>query len=133
MYTTWAKNRQRWAELHALYDGAAETARENPRLFGRLLAAGSVSETEAAVLSTNFADILAEQPAVTRAVISLTVEGYNDTDIADELNITHAAVPMRKTRFCKALYDAARERRIWIPEQLHTKADARRRTQRGAA
>ncbi|KOV97436.1 hypothetical protein ADK65_25715 [Streptomyces sp. NRRL B-1140] len=133
VYTTWAKNRQRWAELHALYDGAEETARENPRLFGRLLAAGSVSETEAAVLSTNFADILAEQPAVTRAVISLTIEGYNDTDIADELNITHAAVRMRKTRFRKALYDAARERRIWIPEQLHIKAGTRRRTQRGAA
>ncbi|MET9744718.1 hypothetical protein ABZZ92_03265 [Streptomyces ardesiacus] len=40
---------------------------------------------------------------------------------------------MRKTRFRNALYGAARERRIWIPEQLHTKAGIRRRSPRGAA
>ncbi|MFD5017156.1 hypothetical protein [Streptomyces chartreusis] len=45
----------------------------------------------------------------------------------------HSAVRMRKTRFRIALYDAARQQRIWIPEQLHTKAGARRRPQRGAA
>ncbi|MEU9992892.1 hypothetical protein AB0E10_40160 [Streptomyces sp. NPDC048045] len=56
-----------------------------------------------------------------------------DTEIVDTLHITHSAVRMRMTRFRKALYAAARERRIWIPEQLHTKAGARRRTGRGAA
>ncbi|MGW3209042.1 hypothetical protein [Streptomyces sp. NPDC001135] len=63
----------------------------------------------------------------------MTVEGYVDTEIADALNITHAAVRMRKTRFRGVLYDAARERRIWIPEQLHTKAGTHLRKQRGAA
>lgn len=133
VYTTWAKNRQRWAEQHALYDGSEEAARENPKLFGHLLTAAYLSEPEAAVLSTNFEDILKEQPAITQAVVLMTIEGYVDTEIADTLNITHAAVRMRKTRFRSALYDAAREQRIWIPEQLHTKAGTRRRTQRGAA
>ncbi|WP_267893886.1 hypothetical protein [Streptomyces sp. RTd22] len=40
---------------------------------------------------------------------------------------------MRKTRFRTALYKAARERRIWIPEQLHTQASVRTKTKRGAA
>ncbi|MFE6946050.1 hypothetical protein [Streptomyces chartreusis] len=130
VYTTWAKDRQQWAEHHALYDGSEETVRE---LFGPLVAAGDLSEPEAAVLSTNFEDILGEQSAVTQAVVRMTVEGYVDTEIADTLSISHSAVRMRKTRFRNALYDAARQQRIWIPEQLHTKAGARRRTQRGAA
>ncbi|MDX3458707.1 hypothetical protein PV396_43450 [Streptomyces sp. ME02-8801-2C] len=133
VYTAWAKKRLEWAEQHALYDGSEEAALDNPKLFGRLLEVGYLSEPEAAVLSTNFEDILNEQPAVTQAVIRRTVEGYVDTEIADMLHITHAAVRMRKTRFRNALYDAARERRIWIPEQLHTKASARHRSQRGAA
>ncbi|WP_331753569.1 hypothetical protein OIA45_40745 (plasmid) [Streptomyces chartreusis] len=46
----------------------------------------------------------------------------------DALQLTHAAVRKRK-----ALYDAAREGRIWIPEQLHTKAGTRRRQQHPGA
>ncbi|MFD5848263.1 hypothetical protein [Streptomyces chartreusis] len=133
VYTTWARNRQRWAEQHALYDGSEEAALANPKLFGSLLAAGYLSEPEAAVLSTNFEDILNEQPLVTQAVVRMTIDGYVDTEIADALNITHAAVRMRKTRFRSVLYDAAREQRIWIPQQLHTKAGARHRFLRGAA
>ncbi|WP_432154991.1 hypothetical protein [Streptomyces tricolor] len=133
VYTRWAKNRQEWAKQHALYDGSEEAAHANPKLFGPLLEAGYLSEPEAAVLSTNFEDILNEQPPVTQAVIRMTVEGYVDTEIADALHITHGAVRMRKTRFRGVLYDAARERRIWIPEQLHTKAGARHGKQRGAA
>lgn len=62
----------------------------------------------------------------------MVVDGHVDAEIADALHLTHAAVRMRKTRFRKALYGAAREGRIWIPEQLHTKAGTRRQ-QRGAA
>ncbi|MFJ6706877.1 MULTISPECIES: hypothetical protein [unclassified Streptomyces] len=133
VYTTWAKDRQEWADQHALYDGSEEAALNNPKLFGPLLEAGHLSEDDAARLTTNFEDILGEQPSVTQAVIRLTTQGYVDTEIAETLRITHSAVRMRKTRFRKALYAAARERRIWIPEQLHTKAGARRRTERGAA
>jgi hypothetical protein len=133
VYTRWAKNRQEWAKMHALYDGSEEAAHANPTLFGPLLEAGYLSEPEAAVLSTNFEDILREQPPLTQAVIGMVIEGFTDTDIADGLRLTHAAVRMRKARFRKALYDAAREGRIWIPEQLHTKAGTRNRQQRGVA
>ncbi|CQR59479.1 hypothetical protein [Streptomyces leeuwenhoekii] len=92
-----------------------------------------LSEPEAAVLSTNFEDILREQPPLTLAAIGMVIERFTDTDIADGLRLTQEAVRMRKSRFRKALYDAARKRRIRIPEQLHTKAGARRRAQRGAA
>jgi DNA-directed RNA polymerase specialized sigma24 family protein len=78
-------------------------------------------------------DILREQPPLTQAVIGMVIEGFTDIDISEELRLTHAAVRIRKTRFRKALYDAAREGRIWIPEQLHTKAGTRNRQQRGAA
>jgi hypothetical protein len=133
VYTRWAKDRQQWAKQHALYDGSEEAAHAHPKLFGPLLQAGYLSEPEAAVLSTNFEDILNEQPPVTQAVIRMTVEGYADTEIADALRLTHAAVRMRKTRFRSVLYDAARQRRIWLPEQLHTSTGNRHRKQRGAA
>ncbi|MEW2290223.1 hypothetical protein [Streptomyces sp. NPDC047841] len=73
---------------------------------------------------------LGEQPSITQVVVRMTVEGYVDTEIADALDITHAAVRMRKTRFRGVLYESARERRIWIPDQLHTKAGARHGKQR---
>ncbi|MFJ3673936.1 hypothetical protein ACIPSE_46630 [Streptomyces sp. NPDC090106] len=133
VFTRWANERRDYAKMHALYDGSEETAHENPVLFGPLLEASMVSEPEAAVLSTDFEDILREQPALTQAVIAMVIEGYVDTEIADELHLTHAAVRMRKTRFRKALYDGARQGRIWIPEQLHSKAGTRRGAQRGAA
>ncbi|MFE5819969.1 hypothetical protein ACFQ6S_42025 [Streptomyces sp. NPDC056479] len=85
------------------------------------------------MLSTNFEEILGEQSAVAQAVIRMPVEGYVDTEIADTLSISHSAVRMRTTRFGNALYDAVRHQRNWIPEQLHTKASASHRTQRGAA
>ncbi|MFF0016225.1 hypothetical protein [Streptomyces sp. NPDC005374] len=44
VYTRWAKNRQEWAQMHALYDGSEEAAHANPGLFGPLLEAGSLSE-----------------------------------------------------------------------------------------
>ncbi|MEU9191129.1 hypothetical protein AB0D14_42900 [Streptomyces sp. NPDC048484] len=122
-----------WAAQHALYGGSEEAALDNPKLFDRLQEVSYLSEPEAAVLSTNCEDILNEQPVVTQAVIRRTVEGYVDAEIAYMLHITHAAVQMRKARFRNALYDAARERRVWIPEQLHTKAGARHRSQRGGA
>jgi hypothetical protein len=99
VYTRWAKDRQDWAQVHALYDGSEEAAYANPGLFGPLLEAGHLSEPEAAVLSTNFEDILREQPPLTQAVIGMVVEGFVDTEIADALHMTHAAVRMRKTRF----------------------------------
>ncbi len=78
-------------------------------------------------------EILDEQALATQAVVRLTVMGFGDAEIADKLNLSHGAVRMRKTRFRTALYKAARERRIWIPEQLHTQASVRTKTKRGAA
>ncbi|MEV6582948.1 hypothetical protein AB0M92_32850 [Streptomyces sp. NPDC051582] len=40
------------------------------------------------------------------------------------LKISYGAVRMRKTRFWGVLYQAARDRRSWIPKQLHTKTTA---------
>ncbi|QDI73004.1 hypothetical protein CD934_33180 [Streptomyces calvus] len=91
-----------------------------------------LSESEAAALSTNVEELLSEQPPLTQAVIGMVIERFTDTGIADGLRLPHAAVWMRKARLRKALYGAAREWRIWTPEQLH-KAGARRRAQRGAA
>lgn len=122
-----------WAEQHALYACPAQSAYEVPGMFGLLQTANFLSEPEAVVFTTNFEDILDEQPPETQAVVRMTVDGYSDTEIADALDLTHGAVRTRKYRFRNALYDAARDRRIWIPEQLHTKAGTRHRQQRGAA
>lgn len=129
-YVRWAQQRVAWARLHAVYDFTEAAANEAG--IGGLLRAASY-EIDSEVLSTNFEDILDEQAPETQAVVRLTVMGFPDTEIADLLRLTHATVRARKTRFRKALYQAARERRIWIPEQLHTSAPSRRHNQRGAA
>ncbi|MBT2453117.1 hypothetical protein J7F03_40090 [Streptomyces sp. ISL-43] len=65
-------------------------------------------------------------------MVRLTVAGFTDTEIAGRLETTHGAMRNRKTLFRKALYQAARERRIWIPKQLHT-ATAKNASQQGTA
>ncbi|MEU9271970.1 hypothetical protein AB0E04_42190 [Streptomyces sp. NPDC048251] len=64
-------------------------------------------------------ELLDAQPAETRAVVRLTCEGYADGEIADRLKSTPGAVRTRRYRFKKVLYQAASERKIWIPAQLH--------------
>ncbi|MEV7445732.1 hypothetical protein AB0O22_32125 [Streptomyces sp. NPDC091204] len=133
-YLRWAKARLKWAQLHALCDFAGETLDGGRGILGLLQAPGYLAEPEAIVLSNNFEDILNEQTPQTQAVIALTIYGLGDTEIADTLKITHGAVRSRKTRFRNTLYQAAQERRIWIPAQLHTKAKtAHDKQQAGAA
>ncbi|MEU5069087.1 hypothetical protein AB0G95_34170 [Streptomyces virginiae] len=122
-YLKWVEARIKWAKLHALRDFGEETPGGAGGILGLLRAPGYLAEPESMVFTTNFEDILAEQTSQTQAVIGLTVRGFVDTEIADTLKITHGAVRSCKTRFRKALYQAAREQRIWIPEQLHTKAN----------
>ncbi|OKJ48638.1 hypothetical protein AMK27_38380 [Streptomyces sp. CB02009] len=122
-YLKWARARVRWAELHKLSDFGEETPGGTGGILGLLQAPGYLAEPEAIVLTNNFEDILAEQTSQTQAVVGMTIHGFVDTEIADTLKITHGAVRSCKTRFRKALYQAARERRIWIPAQLHTKAN----------
>lgn len=116
-YVRWAKERVAWARLHTAYDFTEDAANEAG--IGRLLQATSY-EIESEVLPTNFEDILAEQAPETQAVVRLTVMGCSDTEIAERLKLPHTTVRKRRSRFRTALYQAARERRIWIPEQLHT-------------
>ncbi|MGW7459980.1 hypothetical protein [Streptomyces sp. NPDC054797] len=122
-YLRWVKARLKWAQLHALCDFGEETPGGGRGILGLLQAPGYLAEPEAIVLSNNFEDILNEQTPQTQAVINLTIYGLVDTEIADTLKITHGAVRSCKTRFRNALYQAASERRIWIPAQLHTKAN----------
>ncbi|MEU2969868.1 hypothetical protein ABZ687_33455 [Streptomyces ardesiacus] len=129
-YVRWARQRVSWARLHAVYDFTEDAANEAG--IGGLLQATSY-EIDSEVFSTNFEDILEEQAPHTQAVVRLTAMGFPDTEIAERLNLTTAAVRQRRSRFRTALYQAARERRIWIPEQLHTKAVSRGHNQRGAA
>ncbi|WP_371638815.1 hypothetical protein [Streptomyces virginiae] len=106
-------------------------ARHPDVLAGLLQASGYLAEHETFV--TVFEKILDEQKWETRAVIQLTIDGYSDTEIADKLKITNAAVRMRRSRFRGVVYQAARERRIRIPEQLHTKAKINRAKQQAGA
>ncbi|MFF8392700.1 hypothetical protein [Streptomyces sp. NPDC016172] len=129
-YVRWARQRVSWARLHAVYDFTEEAGNEAG--IGGLLQAASY-EIESEVFSTGFEDILEEQAPETQAVVRLTVMGFPDTEIAERLKLTSAAVRKRRSRFRTALYQAARERRIRIPEQLHTQAVSRRQNQRGAA
>ncbi|MFI6359084.1 RNA polymerase sigma factor [Streptomyces sp. NPDC050743] len=128
-YVRWATQRVKWARLHAVYDFTEDAA--NVAGIGGLLQATSY-EIESEALSTDFEDILDEQAPATQAVVRLTVMGFPDAEIAERLNLTHANVRQRRSRFRTALYQAAREHRIWIPEQLHTKAVSRPQ-KRGAA
>ncbi|MEV6653881.1 hypothetical protein [Streptomyces sp. NPDC051219] len=129
-YVRWARQRVSWARLHAVYDFTEDAANEAG--IGGLLQATSY-EIESEVFSTDFEDILEEQAPETQAVVRLTVMGFPDTEIAERLKLTSATVRKRRSRFRTALYQAARERRIWIPGQLHTQAVSRRQNQRGAA
>ncbi|MGW1365031.1 hypothetical protein ACWCQP_47585 [Streptomyces chartreusis] len=128
-YVRWARQRVRWSRLHAVYDFTQDAANEAG--IGGLLRATSY-EIEPEVFSTAFEDILEEQAPETQAVVRLTVMGFPDSEIAERLKLTSATVRKRRSRFRTALYQAAREKRIWIPEQLHTKAVSRERNQRGA-
>ncbi len=130
-YVKWAKEKVDWARLHVGYDFAEDAANE-AGIASLLRAPSYLSEPDAIAFSTDFEDILDEQQPATQAVVRLTVAGFSDTEIADRLKTTHGAVRMRRTRFRTALYEAAREGRIWIPEQLHTNP-SRRRNQRGGA
>ncbi|MBY8346136.1 hypothetical protein JYK17_39890, partial [Streptomyces sp. KC 17012] len=78
-----------------------------------------------------FMELLDTQPAETQAVVRLTFEGYADSEIAEKLRSTVGAVRNRRSRFRTFLYEAARERRIWIPAPLHVDRD--RTNQRSAA
>jgi hypothetical protein len=129
-YVRWARERVSWARQHTMYDFTEDAA--NEASIGGLLQATSY-EIESEMFSTNFEDILEEQAPETQAVVRLTVMGFPDTEIAERLKLTSATVRKRRSRFRTALYQAARERRIWIPEQLHTKAVSRGHNQRGAA
>ncbi|WP_407563116.1 hypothetical protein [Streptomyces sp. 184] len=129
-YVKWAKERVNWARLHTMYDFTEDAA--NGAGIAGLLQATSY-EIESEVFPTNFEDILKEQAPETQAVVRLTVMGFPDTEITERLNLTHTTVRKRRSRFRTALYQAARERRIWIPEQLHTGTAPRRQNQRGAA
>ncbi|MDX3640818.1 hypothetical protein [Streptomyces sp. MB09-02B] len=129
-YVRWARQRVGWARLHAVYDFTEDAANEAG--IGGLLRATSY-EIESEVFSTDFEDILEEQAPETQAVVRLTVMGFPDAEIAERLQLTGATVRKRRSRFRTALYQAARERRIWIPEQLHTKSVSRGHNQRGAA
>lgn len=129
-YVRWARQRVHWAHLHAVYDFTEDAANEAG--IGGLLEAASY-EIDSEVFSTDFEDILDEQAPHTQAVVRLTVMGFPDAEIAERLKLSPAAVRQRRSRFRTVLYQAAREKRIWIPEQLHTKAVTRRQNQRGAA
>ncbi|MFF3354101.1 hypothetical protein ACFYWN_15865 [Streptomyces sp. NPDC002917] len=65
-------------------------------------------------------------------MVRLTFEGYSDGKIADRLKSTPGAVRNRRTRFRTFVYQAAREHRIRIPEQLHTSVRSSRHNPRGA-
>ncbi|MFJ3950500.1 hypothetical protein ACIPXV_10580 [Streptomyces libani] len=131
VFKKWAQERVRWHELHALSDFGEETPCGRRGIAGLLQASGYLAEPEAFV--TVFEEILDEQKRETQAVIRLTIDGYSDTEIADKLKITNAAVRMRKSRFRGVIYQTARERRIRIPEQLHAKAKINRAKQQAGA
>ncbi|MGW9499070.1 hypothetical protein ACWG5P_32775 [Streptomyces prasinus] len=126
----WARQQVAWAQLHAVYDFTKDAA--NAAGIGGLLQATSY-EIDSQALGTDFEDILDEQAPKTQAVVRLTVTGFPDIEIAERLNLTNVTVRQRRSRFRTALYQATRERRIWIPQQLHTKAASRRQNQRGVA
>ncbi|MGW4186310.1 hypothetical protein ACWEK2_29590 [Streptomyces albidoflavus] len=131
VFKTWAQNRVRWHELHVLSDFEEETPGGRRGLAGLLQSSGYPAETEDFV--TVFEEILKEQKLETQAVIQLTIAGYSTTEVADMLEITNGAVRMRRHRFRDVIYQAARKRRIRIPEQLHTKAGISRAKQRAGA
>ncbi|MFD5566235.1 helix-turn-helix domain-containing protein [Kitasatospora griseola] len=114
-YIRWVKARMRLAELEAgRYDGAVlERLLEKSRFELDSRSFVKTSFTEA------FSAIVSEQQPGTRAVVALTLEGYRTTEIADMLGMNRSTVSMRMHRFQNSVYEAAREKRIWIPEQLH--------------
>ncbi|QOV33275.1 hypothetical protein IM697_23845 [Streptomyces ferrugineus] len=112
VYLRWVKERERIAQV--------EAALLDPEAFFRLLTAlPHHGEPETILFSGAFMELLDAQPAETRAVVRLTCEGYADGEIADRLKSTPGAVRTRRYRFKKVLYQAASERKIWIPAQLH--------------
>ncbi|MFC9271336.1 RNA polymerase sigma factor [Streptomyces zhihengii] len=117
-YVEWAQNRVKWVQMHAVYDFTEGVANEAG--IGGLLAATDYT-VDAEVFGTDFEEILDEQAPETQAVVRLTVMGFGGTEIADKLHISHGAVRNRLTRFRSALWDAARDKRIWIPAELNTR------------
>ncbi|MGW2355164.1 RNA polymerase sigma factor [Actinacidiphila glaucinigra] len=125
VYLKWARSREELARYEAsLMDVEA--------FFRVLKAPDHLADPETIVFGTKLIDLLAGHPPQTQAIIRLTVEGYHDTEIANALKITTGAVRTRRYRFRTALYQAARNGQVWIPQQLHT-TGAPRHTQRGAA
>lgn len=119
VYLAWANKRDKVARW--------EAALLDPEAFFRLLRAPEhLSEPEAVLFSNAFMELLDGQPRETQAVVALTVQGYQDTEIATLLKSSPGAVRTRRYRFRGSLYQAARERKIWIPEHLHTAGVARR-------
>ncbi|MFC7900891.1 hypothetical protein ACFUV1_12140 [Streptomyces griseoincarnatus] len=112
VYLRWARERERIARV--------EASLLDPEVFFRLLTAlPHHGEPETILFSTALMDLLDAQPAETRAVVRLTCEGYGDGEIAERLKSKIGAVRTRRYRFRRVLYQAASERKIWIPAQLH--------------
>ncbi|MFC9825228.1 hypothetical protein ACFWG6_29025 [Streptomyces erythrochromogenes] len=122
LFKEWAQERVRRHRSYALSDFGEETPGGRRGIAGLLQASRYLAEFEADRFVTGFEEILDKQKVETQAVIRLTIDGYPDAEIADKLKITNGAVRMRKVRFREVIYQAAREQRIWIPEQLHAKA-----------
>ncbi len=124
VYLRWAREREIIAR--------EEAALLDPEAFFRLRPGlPHHGEPEEILFAGNLMDLLSTQPAETQAVVRLTCEGYADGEIADRLKSTTGAVRTRRYRFRTVLYQAAREGKIWIPEQLH--ANGHQRQQRDAA
>ncbi|GLW74517.1 putative transcriptional rgulator [Kitasatospora phosalacinea] len=114
-YVRWARARMKTAKLEA------ELYRDE--VLQRLLTASDyLSGVEARRLTDAFRKLVDEQPPATQAVVRMTLEGYRVSEIADKLGVNRSAVSMRLNRFRTFLYQAARERRLWIPAQLHSTA-----------
>ncbi|MFF4088835.1 RNA polymerase sigma factor [Streptomyces nigra] len=112
VYLRWVKDRERVARV--------EAALLDPEAFFSLLTAlPHHGEPETILFSGAFMELLDAQPPETRAVVRLTCEGYAAGEIADRLKSTPGAVRTRLYRFRRDLYQAASERKIWIPAQLH--------------
>ncbi|MGW4102063.1 RNA polymerase sigma factor [Streptomyces sp. NPDC004976] len=112
VYLRWVKERERVARV--------EAALLDPEAFFSLLTAlPHHGEPETILFSGAFMELLDAQPPETRAVVRLTCEGYAAGEIADRLKSTPGAVRTRLYRFRRDLYQAASERKIWIPAQLH--------------
>ncbi|MFH9871618.1 RNA polymerase sigma factor [Streptomyces lydicus] len=112
--------RWRRARLHLAEHEVA--MRSSDALLRLLQTPSHLPGPEARVAGGALSDLINKRSAESRAVVLLAHEGYDDSQIAERLKTTAAAVRQHRYRLRRDIKRAEKAGRVWLPRQLRSES-----------